>query len=819
MIDAIGQDLRYAVRRLTKSPGFTLVAVLSLGLGIGANTAIFSIVNSLLLKGPPVQSPEQLVEVYTSEDGGGYPYSVSSYPDFIDLRDNNEVFSEVLTYNLTFALVEPEDGGQPAMLNGELVSGNYFGMLGVPMAAGRTFLPEEDETTGTHPVVILGYDFWQREYGGSGSAIGAELRIFRRPYTVIGVAAEGFKGMMPGLIPDLYMPVRMWNELNPGGGDRLARRGSRSLFVKGRLEPGVTLEQAQASVSAFSEALAAEYPESNEGRKMSLLASQDVAFHPMVDRALVPVAALLFTVVGIVLLIACANLASFLLARAQDRQKEIAVRLALGARRVALIRQLLIETVLLASFGGAAGVLLAHWTIRALLSFQPPIPIPLNLDIGIDNQVLLFTVVVSLVAGVLFGLVPALQSTRPQIASTLRDESGGAIGTRRRMNVRSFLVVAQVSLSLVLLIGAGLFVRSLQKAQAIEPGFYDGPAAMVWPNLDMSLIGAEEGPALQEAITRRLESITGVTHVTAAGRLPLGMNVQTTGVLPAGAEPPEGLDRFDVDNVTVGDRYFETMEVPVVRGRAFNEGDVPGGNPVVVVSEAFVRRFWPNTDPIGQTVESRGAEHVVVGVARDTKVRTLGEAPRPYIYFSARQRYNPAIMYVLRGNVAPSTMVAQSRAALRELRPDLVVLEAKTMDEHLSIMLFAPRMAALLLSVFGGLALALAAIGLYGLISYAVARRTREVGIRISLGAGAGDVVRLVVGGGMRLVVVGSAIGMLLSATVTWLISSFLYGIGTMDVATFVSIPALLIGVALLAASVPARRATRVNPVEALRSE
>jgi putative ABC transport system permease protein len=590
MMDAIGQDLRYALRRLVKNPGFTLVAVLSLGLGIGANTAIFSVVNTLLLKGPPVRNPEQLVDIYTAESSG-YPYSVFSYPDFADLRDDNEVFSDVIAYRLSIALVEPEDGGQARLLNGELVSWNYFTMLGVSTVVGRAFLPEEDVTPGTHPVVVLGYDFWQREFGGAQDVLGKEIRIYRRPYTVVGVAAEGYRGMMPGLVPDFFMPMMMSDALRPGSAGGLSSRGSRNLFVKGRLRQGVTVEQADAAVLALSAALGEEYPDSNENRPMTLLSSQDVALHPLVDRALIPVAGLLLTVVGLVLLIACANLASFLLARAQDRQKEIAVRLALGARRVTLVRQLLMETVLLSMVGGAAGVLLAHWTIQALLSFQPPIPIPINLDIGIDNQVLFFTLGISLAAGVLFGLAPALQSTRPEIAPTLRDESGGSVGSRRSINLRSVLVVAQVSLSLVLLIGAGLFVRSLQTAQAIDPGFYDGPAAIIWPNLEMSLIERDEGKELLFEMKERLTSIPGVTQVAMAGRLPLGIVVETNGILPAGVEPPEGLEKFDVDRVIIGDDYFQTMEVPIVRGRSFDARDVDEGNPVAIVSEAFVRRF------------------------------------------------------------------------------------------------------------------------------------------------------------------------------------------------------------------------------------
>ena len=815
-MDILSQDLRYALRRLARSPGFTLVAVLSLALGIGANTAIFSVVNSLLLRGLPVEAPEELVEIYQGEDD--YAYLTLSYPDFADLRDSNEVFSDVVAYYLFMAMVDRDDGSEATIRNMEVVTGNYFSMLGVRPVLGRGFLPEEDATPGTHPVMVLGHGYWQSEFGGDPGVMGTSVRLNGHVFTVVGVAPESFKGMYPGLVPDFYVPMMMADVLEFVSGSRFERRSTRNLFAKGRLRPGVTAEQAGDAVFALSTALAEEYPDTNEGRLMTVLPSEDVSVHPFVDKALVPVAGLLLTVVGLVLLIACANLASFLLARAADRQKEIAVRLALGARRGTLVRQLLTETVLLAGLGGAAGIVVAKWTIAALLSFQPPIPIPINLDITIDRQVLLFTLGISILAGMFFGLVPALQTTKPDVAPTLRDE-GRTTGSRGRFNLRNSLVVAQVALSLVLLIGAGLFVRSLQKAQAIELGFYSGPSAIVWPNLEMSGLSEEEGRAFQLELKDRLSAIPGVTGVAMASRIPLGANIRTTGVLPEGVEPLPDRDSYDVDATNVGDDYFEAMDVPLLRGRAFSAGDGAESTPVVIVSEAFARRFWPGEDPIGKTVEVRGRTLEVVGLARDSKVRTLGEERRPYIYFSARQSYDPGLMYVVRGGGSASQMVAQSRTALKELRPGLVILDIMTMTEHLAFMLFPPRMAALLLSVFGGLALSLSAIGLYGLVSYAVARRTREVGIRMSLGADAGSVIRMVVGGGMRLVIVGSVIGLAISGAVTWLISGFLYGIEATDLATFVGIPVLLTGVALLAAYVPARRASRVNPVEALRSE
>lgn len=816
-MDILITDLRYAFRRLTRSPGFTAVAVLSLALGIGANSAIFSIVNALLLRGAPVEDVGSLVEVYT-EDSNGYPYATSSYPDYADLRDGNEVFSDVIGYNTFIAQSEREDEIDLTM--GELVSGNYFQALGVHASLGRTFLPEEDVTAGTHPVVVLGHAFWERAFGSDPAVLGRTIHLLQAPYTIVGVAPDGFNGMMPGIVPDMYVPLAMSDHvMRAFGQSRLERRGSRNLFLKARLLPGVTPDQAGEFLAAFSTALGEEYPDTNEGRTMSAIATSDVSIHPLVDKALVPAATLLLVVVGLVLLIACANLASFLLARGADRRKEIAVRLAMGAKRRVLVRQLLTETLLLSVIGGVGGIALANWTVALLMSFQPPIPIPINLDLSLDRTVLMYTMGVSVAAGLLFGLLPALQSTNPDVAPTLRDEAGATTGSRRRWSLRNGLVIGQVALSFVLLIGSGLFLRSLQKAQTIDPGFDTGAAAIVWPNLEMSLVQEEEGRILQQEMVARVAALPGVTGVAIVSRMPLGASIQTTGALPEGAEPPEGKDNIDIDHTNVDAAYFAVMGVPILSGRNFNSGDVPESEPVAIVSEAFVNTYWPGESGVGRTIESGGTTFRVVGVARDTKVRTLGESPRPFFYRNANQRYSPFAYFVVRGTLPSPQLLVQTRASIKEVLPDVVFMQAQTMKEHLSLMLYLPRMAALLLAVFGGLALTLSGIGLYGLVSYSVARRTREVGVRMSLGADRLQVVRMVVGGGMRLVAAGGLIGMLLAATVTWLLARFLYGIGSMDVATFVVIPVLLAGVALMAAYIPARRASRVNPVDALRSD
>jgi predicted permease len=808
-------DFRYAIRRLLRSPGFTAVAVLSLALGIGANTAMFSIVNAVLIRDLPVTDRHELVEVYSS-DSDGFQYATSSHPDYLDLREGNDVFRNVVATRTTIARIDLD--GRPRVAFGELISWDYFQTLGIEMELGRSFVAEEDATPGTHPVVILGHRTWTQDFGADPDIVGSDVWLNGRPYTVVGVAPKAYTGSMPVLVTGFFTPLMMTDVLMSGG--QLERRGSRSMFMKARLLPGVSIEQANASLSAFSAGLEEAYPETNERRLMSAVPSGKVSLNPAVDRILTPVAGLLLAVVGVVLLIACANLASFLLARAEDRRKEIAVRLALGAGRKRLVSQLLIETTLLALMGGVAGLVLAQWTVDLLMALQPPLPVPVDVEISLDRTVLLFTAGVSMLAGVAFGLVPALQATNPDVAPTLKSEATGS-GVPRRFNLRGGLVVTQVAFSFVLLIGAGLFVRSLQKAQAIDPGFDTGPGALAWPMPELAGYETpEDVEAFYDVFEQRLLENPKVTHVALADRLPLGVGVQTNGYLLPGvpSETPDG--DHDIDNANVSHGYFEAMGVEIVSGRAFARDDLDAER-MVIVSQAFVDRYYPGEDLVGRSIQTAGGDDLrIVGIAANTKVRTLGESPRPYVYHLQGQVMFFGMQVVVKGQGTSEELVAITRATLDEVDPDMVLFEEiKTMNEHLALLLFPPRMAALLLSVFGALALLLAGIGVYGVVSYAVAKRTRELGIRMSLGASAGDVIRMAIGGGMRLVIVGGVVGIVLAAGVTWVASDYLFGISSTDVVTFATIPLLLTGVALFAAWVPARRASRVDPVRALRSE
>lgn len=807
-------DFRYAIRRLLKAPGFTAVAVLSLALGIGANTAMFSIVNAVLIRDLPVRDRHELVEVYSS-DSDGFQYATSSHPDYISLREGNDVFQDVVATRTTIARIDLD--GSPRIAFGELISWDYFQALGIEMELGRSFVQEEDETPGTHPVAILGHRTWTRDFGADPNVLGTDVWLNGRPFTVVGVAPKAYTGSMPVLVTGFFMPLMMTDVIQ--GSSQLERRQSRSMFMKARLLPGVTVEQANASLRAFSAGLEEQYPDTNENRYMSAVASGNVALHPAVDRMLTPVAGLLLAVVGVVLLIACANLASFLLARAEDRRKEIAVRLALGAGRKRLVSQLLIETTLLALLGGLAGLVLAQWTVELMMALRPPLPVPVDVEISLDRTVLLFTAGVSMLAGIAFGLAPALQATNPDVAPTLKNEATGS--RPRRFNLRGGLVVTQVAFSFVLLIAAGLFVRSLQKAQAIDPGFDTGPGALAWPMPELSGYETpEEVRAFYDELEMRLLEHPKVTHVALADRLPLGSGVQTAGYLLPGvpSETPDG--DHDIDNANVNPGYFDAMDVEIVAGRAFTRDDLESER-MVIVSQAFVDTYYPGEDVVGRSIQtSRNDELRIIGVAADTKVRTLGESPRPYVYELQGQVMFFGMQVVVKGEGTSEELVALTRAVLDEVSPDMVLFEdIKTMNEHLALLLFPPRMAALMLSVFGGLALLLAGIGVYGVVSYAVAKRTRELGIRMSLGASAADVVRMAIGGGMRLVVVGALVGIVLAGGVTWVASDYLFGISSTDLVTFATIPLLLTTVALLAAWVPARRASRVDPVRALRSE
>jgi predicted permease len=813
-METLSADLRYTIRRLMQRPGFTLVAVLTMALGIGANSAIFSIVNAILLRPLPVESPGELVEIY-SQEGDEEPVP-NAYPDYLDIRGRDDLFVGVTGY--TMDLLSMDVGDRSEVVMGEAVSGNYFELLGVPAARGRTFIPGEDDAPGAAPVVVISDGLWRRRFAADPNIVGRTLRLKGRPFEVIGVASPKFKGLYVGFASQMWIPVTTRAHF---GGDDLEDRGSRWLMVKGRLRQGVTPEQAQAGMNVLGRQLATTYPESNDNRRFTIIPTNDVRLHPVVDRALMPVAALLMAVVGLLLLIVCTNLANLLLARALARRKEVAIRLAIGAGRGRLIRQLLTESLVLAILGGVFGLLIAIWTANLLVSFQPPIMFQLTLDLGIDGRVLAFTFLVSVLAGVFFGLAPALQATKPELIPALKDELDNVGGRRRRFGLRDSLVVAQVAISLVLLIGAGLFVRSLISAQDIDPGFERERVALIM--LAPSIAAYEDSRArdLLSGVVERARTLPGVEGAALASRMPLGVSVNTNELFVEGVATPEG-EAPSIDAVTVSSGYFDVMGIPLLQGRDFQEQDDESAPRVAIVSDAAARRFWPGENPIGKRLRlgsPEGELREIVGVARDTKVRTLGEKPRPYLYLHHLQRHRGFMALVTRTSGDPKPMLSTLRREILLVDEGMPIMESKTMTEHLGIMLFAPRMGGILLGVFGGLGVLLATIGLYGVVSYAAAQRTREVGIRVALGARPGDVMQLVVGRGMMLVGVGVVIGLVLAFAAALPLRSLLYGVSVSDPVTFVGITLLLAGVAFVATMVPALRAARLDPMVALRRE
>jgi len=809
-------DIRYAVRQLVRRPIFTIVALLTMALGVGANSAIFSIVNAVLLRPLPVESPEELVDIYTL-DGDETFMNPHDYPDYVEIKQEEETFVGVVAYAADF--VGMTVGTEAEVLFGENVSGNYFEVLGIPAARGRVFQDGLDDQPGAS-VAVISDGLWRRHYGADPDVVGQAIILKGKPFEIVGVAPDWFKGVWVGFNVEVWVPASAITYFDPSRSGLDVRSG-RNYLVKGRLQPGVTQEQAQARMDLKAAQLGAAFPETNADRTFHVIPSSDVRMHPNIDGYMVPVAALLMTVVGLLLLIVCSNLANLMIARALGRRREIAIRLAVGAGRGRLIRQLLTESLLLAAVGGALGLLLAWGITTAIVRFQPPMLISLSLDLGLDATVLAFTFGVALLAGLLFGLVPALQATKPQLVPALKDLPS-TIGSRyRRFGLRNVLVVAQVAISMVLLVGAGLFVRSLIAAQEIDPGFEGERAVVMTVAPGLTAWEREHRDEVLSLLLERTRTLPGVEAAAMASRLPLGAAIQTNEIYPVGADinlesPP------NVDVTRISPDYFRTLDVVLLEGRDFTQSDNRNAPRVVIVSEATARRHWPGESAIGKTLrlgDPDGEVQTVIGVARDTKVRTLGEAPRPYVYQSWMQSNENFMSVVARTSGEPGPLLPVLQREVRTIAEDLPVMELKTMPEHLGLMLFAPRMGGILLAVFGGLAALLSTIGLYGVVAYTAARRTREVGIRVSVGASPAAVIQLMIGQGAVLVTVGAAIGLVLAFVATRPLGSMLYGVGVSDPLTFGGVALLLLGVGFAATLIPALRASRLDPVKALRYE
>jgi macrolide transport system ATP-binding/permease protein len=806
------QDIRFGFRQLMKQPGFAVLAIVSMTLGIGANTSIFSLVDTALLRPLAVKEPAQLVELYGTINNGA-EWSLQSYPNYKDYRDRNTVFSGLFIYRVVVSGLTVNNSSQRVW--GYLVSGNYFDVLGVKPVLGRAFLPEEDQTPDSHPVAVISYNCWQHRFGGDPHVVGKTVQFNSRPFTVIGVAPKGFIGTEVAYAPEMFIPVMMAKTIEPGS-RWLDRRDSNNLFTVGRLKPGVSFAQAKVELETLTAKLAQDYPE-NVGRGIRL--GKPGLFIPEIANSVFAFTGVLAAVGALVILLACVNLANLLLARATERRREIAVRLAVGASRRRLVRQLLTESLLISLGGGAAGVSLAAAINTAVRSIRLPSDITLLFDLRTDWRVLTFALVLSIATGILFSLIPALQSSKPQLVPGLKDES--SMAGFRRSRLRNFLVIAQVSLSLVLLVSSGLIVRSLQVAQKMRPGF--NPENAVAISFDVSLQGYDEerGRAFQKQVLERARALPQLQNVALTDNLPLGLNYNSSTIYIEGTEFKGASTLPIAIPIESSPGYFDAMGIPL-RGRDFRDDENKKESRVAIVNETFAKKLLNGQDPIGRRFNWHGPKDPffeIIGVVPDGKYNSLGEDPKPALYTPLYQDYTGMVTLVGRTRADPRQALAAMRGIVRELDPSISVYASKTLKEHLGTSLFPARMAAIALGSFGILALILAAVGIYGVMSHVVAGRTREIGLRMALGAQLSDVQRLILKQGMFLAAIGSVCGLLIALGGARMMKSMLYGVSSSDPITFMSVTVLLFSIAFLACWIPAHRASRVEPMIALRAE
>jgi predicted permease len=819
-METLVQDIKYGARLLLRSPALTAVAALSLALGIGANTTIFTVVNAVLLNPLPVTDSARLVSVFTADERASAAFGAfapMSRPNFEDVRAKNDTMSGMVAAG--FLALNLSGRGEPEQVFGQIVTGDYFDVLGAPFATGRGFRGAADEIPGADPTIVLAHGLWQRRFGGRPDIVGDTITVNGRAFTVVGVTAEGFRGTTTIGGPEVWVPFGVHREV--ASGFILENWDSRRalLFqVHGRLKDGVSIEQARSNLAAIAAALEEQFPTDNRDRTTTVVPLSESTINPGFRENMVLAGGLLMGIVGLVLLIACGNVANLLLARATARRQEIAVRLSLGAGRGRLIRQLLTESVLLAVLGGIGGILVAVWARSVLWAFRPPFLQENALDLQFDGAVILFTVIVSMATGILFGLAPALQSSRSDLVAELKERTSVPSGSQW-YSLRNLLVVGQVGLSFVALASAGLFLRSLGNAQQIDPGF-DADRLMIL-GVSPGTNGYDEarGRELYRRIAERASAVAGVEAVTIATGVPLFNGGFMRTVFKDGQDTtdPRAGRLTQMNQVTPG--YFRTLGLRLVRGREITGADRVGAPLVAVINETMAKQYWENEDPLGKQFRFFGDSEPrqVIGIVEDSKYNFLGEDSTPYLYTSLEQTYAPAATVHVRASGDPASIMNTVRRELQALEPAMPLLNVTTLSDVFDQALWAPRMGASLLGIFAGLALLLAAIGLYGVMAYAVTQRTRELGIRLALGARQQDVRNMVVRQGLVLAAFGVAIGLGLAVALARLVSNLLFGVSGTDPVTFAVIPVVLLVVAGLATYIPAWRASRVDPVVALR--
>jgi len=815
------QDIRFAGRSFLNTPGVTIAAVLSIALGIAATTSVFTLVNAVLFKPLPVRDPQQLVALYTTKPDERFPGGFS-YPDYRDYRDDAGVFSDLYAYN-GVSVAFSAGSEKSELIWGELVTGNYFTGLGVAPAAGRLLAPNDDRAEGAHPVAVLSHAFWQRRFGSNPGIVGRVVKLSGHEFTVIGVTRKGFSGTrLVAFIPDVWIPLSMHAQIEP---HPLEERGARWFNINGRLKPGVSVDEATAAINVVAGRLAREHPTSNARVRAGMVPAPNKTEPAITQLGYIPIAAqTMMALVGLVLLIACANVANLLLARASARRREIAMRLACGAPRIRLVGQLLTESIILALSGGAAGFVLARSFMALVPTFNPTLDfatIDFDYDLSLDYRVLLFTTGTTVLTGIIFGLLPSLQASKVDLVSALQRRDGSDGRSARRGGLRHGLVVAQVALSLALVVGAGAFVRSMQSAQRIDPGFEAKNILLVSVDARRGY-DAAKGRAYFRSVLDRIRALPGVAAASLAGPLPLDAYGSADVVIAAGYVPRDPNERIEVKYSVVGDDYFRAMSTAIVSGRGFAETDTATTTSVVVINETMARRFWPNQTPIGKRIRlgrPTSREIEVIGVARDGKYNLLGEPPTEYFFLPHAQRYNGQMTLITRTAGSPAALASAVQREIAALDPDVPIYGVKTMPMFLNRLLSLPQSVAVLGALFAVVALLMASVGLYGVMSNSIARRTREIGLRIAVGATRADVMRMVLTQGMTLAGVGVAIGTFGALALLRLAAGLLYGVGPDDPPTFLTGAVVLAAVALTATYVPARRATRLDPSRALREQ
>ena len=806
-------DLRYGLRGLGKNRGFAAVAVLSLALGIGANTTIFTLLNAIFLRPLPVRDAARLAAVYTT-DPRIPGLLLCSYPNYLDYRDHNPVFSSLLAYSaLTLNLT---GRGDPRLLMGQLVSANYFSTLGVDPVAGRGFRSEEDQP-GSSPAAVISHELWLRLFEGNRDVVHRTIEISGHAYSIIGVAPEGFAGVNQLNGADVFLPFSAYPLVYPFPG-LVTQRRALLFAAAGRLKPGVSIPQAESAMQSLAQGLEREYPRDNQGRRIVLTTLGEAAVNARMRPVVSQAGGVLMTISGLVLLIACANVANLLLARATGRHREITIRLALGASRGRLIRQLLTESVVLAVAGGAGGLLVARWSRDLMWAWRPPMFKHAAFRLELDPRVLLFTAGIALAAGVLFGLVPALRATRANLATDLKDRAGAPAGFQRLWHPRAMLVMAQVAFSLVALIGAALFGRSLRNAGQIDAGFDAAHLGIVAYNVTDQGYNEGRGREFHLRSVERAAAVPGVVSAALGRDGPFHV-ASTRMVLLEGEATANSQGRSTLTSV-VSAGYFQTMGIALLRGRDFGVADSRTSPRVVMVNETAARAYWPGQDPVGRhiTFAGEGLPVEVIGIVKTANYQTIAEPPQPMVYLSLAQYYFPIAVLYVRTAGDPDAVMGAVRRQVQRLDANLV-LQAESMQTSIRELLWAQRLSAGLLAVFGGLALGLATIGIYGVISYSVRQRTREIGVRLALGATVGDIHRMILREGVRLVGIGIVAGAAVSLAAAGRVGSLLFLDSPRDAVTFTLVPAILAVVGAAACWIPTIQVTKIDPSVALRNE